>query len=61
MSPKRYPVRNYRRKGLANPVSKSRKTAMQIARETALMAGGLLQDRFGNIGEVSQKGRGSMQ
>lgn len=60
MSPKRYPVRNYRRKGLANPVSKSRKTAMQIARETALMAGGLLQDRFGNIGEVSQKGRGNI-
>jgi myo-inositol-1(or 4)-monophosphatase len=45
---------------LANPDSKSGKTAMQIAREAALMAGGILQDRFGKIEEVSQKGRGNI-
>ena len=45
---------------MANPKSKSGKTAMQIARETALMAGEILQDRFGRVGEISQKGRGNI-
>ena len=42
------------------PESRSGKAAIQVAREAALMAGRLLQDRVTNIKEVSWKGRGNI-